>query len=260
MNKHAVQRDSSLLPGRFLQIALLSLLASGLTITMAPLANASQCEPPARVQLQQIGSPIWMPVDFHVFTAAVGTADDGFAEFGQNMTNLLYPLRHQACAELGRGPGDPHQPPYNKEMEAGLDIMSFKEVHIFGVPDYSLPNGVWATWMTVPWPGTTGSSPDFKSGPIIPNTLFPIHVTGQNYRNGKFWDPLADFYVPALTDQLSCPFSVDGHSHFPVFMADATEFGPGGPATGHYEYRITMTDVAGNGWSITVKFTVRDGK
>jgi hypothetical protein len=49
---------------------------------------------------------------------------------------------------------------------------------------------------------------------------------------------------------------VDGHSHFPIFFADNSSFGSGGPISGHYEYRVTMTDTAGNGWSITVAFTV----
>ena len=113
--------------------------------------------------------------------------------------------------------------------------------------------------MVVPNPGTVGSSPDFTSGPIIPNALFPIHVAGQTFRNNQPWDPyLLAFDVPPLTDQLSCPFSVDGHSHFPIFIADNASFGSGGP-TGHYEYRVTMMDATGNGWSITVRFTVRPG-
>ena len=174
---------------RILRNVLLSLLVIGVSIALAAPAVASQCEQQAPVKIVQIGNPIWMPVDFHVFTAAIGTADDGYAEFGQNETNLLYPLRHQSCTELGIGPGAPHQPPYNQEMEAGLDIMSFADSRVFGVPDFSSPNGVWAVWMTVPNPGTTGSSPDFKSGPIIPNTLFPIHVGGETFRNNQLWNP-----------------------------------------------------------------------
>jgi hypothetical protein len=241
-----------------LRVAVLCLLAVGFAIAQASPANMFDCKLPAPVQIKQIGQPIWKPVDFHVFSAAVGTADDGYAEFGQNITNLFYPLRHQSCAELGIGPGAPHQPPYYQEVEAGLDIMNFKDAAVFAVSNFTTPKGVWAVWMTVPNPGTTGSSPDFTSGPIIPNTLFPIHVEGQTFRNNQLWDPyLGSFDVPPLTDKLSCPFSVDGHSHFPVFFADTSSFGPGGPVTGNYQFRIKMTDAAGNGWSITVYFTVR---
>jgi len=236
---------------RILRIVLLNLLVIGVAIALAAPAAVSQCQQKAPVQLQPIGNPIWMPVDFHVFTASD-------ADFGGQMINLLYPLRHQSCTELGIGPGAPHQPPYNQEMEAGVDIMSFKDSLVFRVSDFSLPNGVYAVWMTVPNPGTTGSSPDFTSGPIIPNTLFPIHVAGQTFRNNQLWDPnLGTGDVPPLTPQLSCPFNVDGHSHFPMFYADDSSYGPGGPIPGHYQFRITMTDTTGNGWSITVKFTVR---
>jgi hypothetical protein len=243
---------------RILRIVLLSLLAIEVAIAQSAPADSSQCKQQVPVRIKQIGNPIWAPADFHVFTAAIGTADDSYAEFGQNQTNLLYPLRHQSCTELGIGPGAPHQPPYKHEMEAGLDIMNFSDSLVFRASDFYPPNAVWAVWMTVPNPGTIGSSPDFKSGPIIPNTVFPIHVVGQTFRNNQFWDPyLAIFDVPALTDQLSCPFPVDGHSHFPMFFADNWSFGPGGPISGHYEYRVTMTDTTGNGWSIIVSFTVR---
>jgi len=243
---------------RILRIVVLSLLAIGVAMAQAAPDNPSQCKQLPSVQISKIGHPIWKPVDFHVFTAAMGTADDNYAEFGQNQVNLLFPLRHQSCNELGIGPGVPHHPPYTQEMEAGLDIMNFKDSQFFQVADFSPPNAVWAAWMTVPNFGKTGSSPDFQSGPMIPNKLFPIHVAGETFRNNQLWDPyLGSFDVPALTTQLSCPFSVDGHSHFPVFYADNSSFGPGGPIPGHYEYRITMMDATGNGWSITVDFRVQ---
>ena len=98
-------------------------------------------------------------------------------------------------------------------------------------------------------------------GADYPERALSIHVAGQTFRNNQPWDPyLLAFDVPPLTDQLSCPFSVDGHSHFPIFIADNTSFGSGGLSTGHYEYRVRMTDTTGNGWSITVRFTVRPGK
>lgn len=243
---------------RSLRIVLLSLMAIGVALALAAPAVVADCGQ-VPVQIKPIGHPIWKPVDFHVFTLAIGTADDGYAEFTQNEILLLYPLRHKWCNDLGGpGPGDPHQPPYIHEFEGNLDIVNITDSLVFRVPDFSPPNGVWAVWMTVPDPGTTGSSPDFKSGPIIPNTLFPIHVAGQTFRNNQLWNPyLGTFDVPPLTDQLSCPFNVDGHSHFPIYYADNSSFGPGGPITGHYEFRITMTDTTGNGWSIDVAFTVR---
>jgi hypothetical protein len=91
---------------------------------------------------------------------------------------IRFPPDHQLCSELGIGPGAPHQPPYNHEIDGNLERVDFRESVVFRVPEFSSPNGVWASWMTVPWPGTVGSSPDFTSGPIIPNMLFPIHMAG----------------------------------------------------------------------------------
>ena len=232
--------------------------ACSISIAQVGPQDRSGCQLPLAVELKPIGTPIWKPVDFHVFTAAVGTSSDNYAEFGQNQINLLYPLRHQSCTELGIGPGDPHQPPYKHEMGAGVEIMNFRDTLNFVKKGFKTPNGVWAVWMNVPNPGTTGSSPDFASGPIIPNSVFPIQVTGETYRNHQMWDPyLASFSVPPLSGALSCPFAVDGHSHFPVFVADTSDFGPGGALEGHYQYRVTMTDATNNGWSITVTFTVK---
>jgi hypothetical protein len=238
---------------------LLGVLVLAVSVALAMPAVAGDDSAP--VTLKPIGHPTWKPVDFHVFTAPIGTAADGYAEFGQNQTAILPPPNHQPCADLGIGPGAPHKPPYNYEIDRNFDRLDFRESNVFRVPEFSSPNAVWAVWMTVPWPGTVGSSPDFNSGPIIPNALFPIHVQGQAFRNNQLWDPYLDnFDVPPLSDQLSCPFSVDGHSHFPIFNADNTDFGPGGPTDGHYEYRITMTDTTGSGWSIIIRFTVRPGK
>jgi hypothetical protein len=245
---------------RNLHIVLLVLMTAAVAGLLAmPMSAGDREQVP--VQMKAIGHPIWKPVDFHVFTARLGDPPD-FADFGQNMVYLLYPLRHQDCGGLGRGPGDPHQPPYIHEMEAGMDVMNFTDANVFKVADFSIPYGIWAIWMNVPNPGMTGSSPDFKSGPIIPNSLFPIHVAGETYRNNQLWDPyVGTFDVPPLDDQLPPPIClkgpVDGPSHFPIFYAESAYFGPGGPIQGHYELRVTMTDATGNGWAITVPFTVR---
>jgi hypothetical protein len=108
--------------------------------------------------------------------------------------------------------------------------LGFEEGRVFSASEFSGTNGIYFVWMTVPDPGTTGSSPDFASGPIIPNTLFPITITGVSTRNGKVFDAaLANSSVSALDDPtLAPPFDVEGHSHFPFFIADATIFGPGG--------------------------------
>ena len=136
-------------------------------------------------------------------------------------------------------------------------VGGYHEGRTFNASEFSNGNGVWLVWMNVPKPGTTGSSPDFASGTIIPNSLFPINGSGVTVRNGASFNPfLASFSVPAL-NTLTPPFNVDGASHFPVFIADNMDFGPPGTAPqGNYEYQLTMTDHQGNGWSIVAQFTI----
>jgi hypothetical protein len=67
--------------------------------------------------------------------------------------------------------------------------------------------------------------------------------------------------ISSLTDQDASPDAlpnVQGASHFPVFVADNTSFGPPGTdPVGNYDYQITMTDNQGNGWSLSAQFIIR---
>lgn len=212
------------------------------------------------VHLERIGDPIWRPVDFHLFSAPLGTPETGFAEFVATALALLPPPNHQFHPQLVVGPGAPHAPPYDAELAHGVAALGFEERRVFDASEFTGGNAVYLVSMVVPDPGTTGSSPDFTSGPIIPNTLFPITLTGVSTRNEELYDPaLAALAVPALNDPTLTPrFDVDGHSHFPLFTSEASVFGPAGvdPA-GEYKYAMTLTDQAGNGWAIQVRFVVR---
>ena len=218
--------------------------------------NVMAATPPPTlgVKISPIGNPTWRPVDFHLFSAPVGTAESGYAEFGETMLALLPPPNHVANPFLGVGPGAPHQPPYDSELAAGVTALGFHEGVQFRTAEFSNGMGVWVVWMNIPAPGITGSSPDFVSGPIIPNSLFPIHDEGNDYHNGAFFSFMGSFDVPAL-DQIG--FNVDGHSHFPVFFADNADFGPpGANLNGSYQYQFTIVDATGNGWRIEAHFTV----
>jgi hypothetical protein len=237
------------------RFGLLFVLTLAIVVALAP-ASIAGSERENVVKLTPIGQPAWKPVDFHVFSAPIGTADSGYAEFGETMQALLPPPNHQPHPALGIGPGAPHQPPYDTELAQGVAAQGFREAHSFSLPEFTNGQGVWLVWMTVPNPGTTGSSPDFASGPIIPNSLFPIHVHGIDIHNGQETPVVADFDVPALDSSLDPPFDVDGHSHFPVFLADNADFVPMPNLRGSYEYRTTMIDQQGNGWLIVARFAV----
>jgi hypothetical protein len=229
--------------------------AAAATMLTAPL---SADPPPAQgVRLTPIGNPTWKPVDFHLFSAPIGTAATGYAEFATTALAILPPPNHVFHPDLLVGPGAPHPPPYDSELADGVADLGFHEGVRFNTSEFSDGQGVFLVWMNVPTPGTTGSSPDFTSGPIVPNSLFPIHVSGVLLHNGKVFDPNFAADVPPLDESLNPPFDVDGHSHFPIFLADTADIGPpGAKLRGSYEYQFEMTDQSGNGWRIEARFAV----
>jgi hypothetical protein len=227
----------------------------------AATSNDSSHQRQPRVEVTRIGHPIWKPADFHVFSAPIGTAASGYAEFTATTLAILPGPDHQAHPQLGVGPGMPHRGPYRRELRQGIADLDLHENGPFTLPEFSSGNGVWLAFMVVPSPGTRGSSPDFRRGRIIPNELFPIGVVGTLSLRGEPFDPnLANFAVPPLDDPaLDPPFAVDGHSHFPVFVASNTDFGvTNADSFGPYTFRLTVLDQQGSGWRITARFVVQD--
>lgn len=236
-----------------------SLMCLTLAVAFAAPAAAATA---GNVQAKPIGDPIWKPTDMNLFTAPIGTADTGYVEFGETQVAILPEPNHRPHPALGIGPGDPHARPYNHEIRRGLKSLGVARGGQFTVEDFSDGNGVWLAYMVVPrsrGSAPKGSSPDFDFGPIIPNSLFPIDVTGSAERFGEPFSFLGAFSVPPLDASLDPPFDVDGHSHFPIFIADNIDFAltPVDPA-GRYEWTLRMLDQTGNGWTITVRFVIRE--
>ena len=212
------------------------------------------------IQLEQINDASWRPVDCHVFSAPIGTAETGYAEAFETVGRLLPPPNHvPRPPQLAIGPGAAHQPPYDRELRSGVQSPGFHAGHAFSGSEFSDGSGVFLVCMVVPDPGTVGSSPDFTSGPIVANETFPIHVEGVATRNGEAFDPfLTNFDVPPLTTAIDPTFTVDGHSHFPIFVVTSQDFGPAGSdLAGRYVYSLTMTDSSGAGWTVQARFVVR---
>jgi hypothetical protein len=216
---------------------------------------------PFVVVLQRVGDPAWAPSDLHVFAAPIGTAADGYAEFGTTQQTILPPPHYVPYVGLGIGPGMPEAPPYTHDMAKGVRRAGYEQGAVFTPEQFSNGQGVYLVFMVGParHSHNVGSSPDFASGPIIPNALFPISVTGVTYRDGEVFDPfLAGFAVPAINGPpVDPPIDVDGFSHFPIFTADNADFGPPGTQLpGLYRYQLSMIDSTGSGWSISAYFVI----
>jgi hypothetical protein len=248
-----------------LSILLVGSLAIASCTSDEPTApRSSTVSKPAKTKLADgvfitpIGDPIWKPIDAHIISFPMGTVDDGYAEFGESIAAMLPPPNHSTHAGLGVSPGAPHSD-YTHELADGITANGFDEGVHFTPEQFGDGMGVGLVWMVVPDPGETGTSPDFASGAVIPNSLFPIHVVGDADHVNKDWDPyIGTFDVPALDGALDPDWaSMDGHSHFPMFIADEKYWAPAGShLPGQYVYSITMTDTEGNGWLIEAKFTI----
>lgn len=242
-------------------------------VVLGPTTSAADAAGGSQVTIDKIGDPTWKPVDFNVFSGPIGTDLEGTEnDYADYLPTVLSTLanpndptpNHEAHPQLGVGPGEPHSPPYRHELSRGVRRAGFASGRCFTPDEFSTGDAVIAAWMVVPRHGRpAGSSPDFDRGPIIPSAAFPIHVEGVSYRDGEVFDQLlVNFDVPALDDPEDPWFPVDGHSHFPVFLADSADFqNPGPPVSdlrGRYVYKLTMTDSTGAGWKIVVSFTVRN--
>ena len=140
----------------------------------------------ATVQITKIGTPAWNVVDFHLVAADVGTASDNYAGFFTlTGDKILPPPFYKNYPGVGAGPsGVEHRPPYDKDLANGLASLGLKDQSMFPISDFTNGRGPVGMFMIVADGSTTGSSPDFASGPIIPNSLFPITFSLADKKGG----------------------------------------------------------------------------
>lgn len=220
------------------------------------LAAGSPTLAQAAVIVTPIGSPAFVPTDFHLFAAPLGTAATGYTEVVQTAQTILPSPNHDPNLVLGIGPGTPHAGPYGQEIGQGVAVSGFVESAVFTTTQYSNGTGVYLAFMLVPGSGSTvGSSPDFASGPILPNALFPLTLDARTFTDEAQNDILGQLQIPAI-DQVPGFQGLAGHSHVPIFLVDNFDFADR-PVAGSYEYRISILDAGGNGYLLTAPFQVQ---
>jgi hypothetical protein len=200
----------------------------------------------AEIMLTKVGSPIWRPGDFQMFTAPAAPFPDAFFD----TLDALLPLE---------GPGTttytPHPGPYDTELSTNAAAAGFVQQDVFPRNAITLnPNGVYLAMMWLPDPGVTGSSRDFASGPVIPNSLFPFTSFSEIYLDGVKVETLQDQMVNIRAGDVGftgashrAPSQVVWHP-----WADDPDAGP----LGDYEIRWQLRDNQGYGWNIVAPFTV----
>src|ERR1044071_7338362 len=145
--------------------------ASSLIVALGSIIAGAGITPAAasEITFSPIGSPTWLPVDFHVFSAPIGTASSGYAEFLTTLAALLPPPNHISDPAVGILPGASHAPPYDQELANGVSNLGFPEKTTFTTAEFSNGLGVYLAFMIIPGPGSpTGSSQDNPARAIIP--------------------------------------------------------------------------------------------
>lgn len=214
------------------------------TPTPAPPSSAQTLIP--GVSLTQVGSPIWMPTDFQLFTAP---ADPFPAAFFDTLDALL-PLE---------GPGvpayTPHAGPYDQELSTNAAAAGFVNQTVFPKSAILLnPNGVFFSYMLLPSPGVTGSSRDFASGPVIPNSLFPFNSVATMYLDGALVETLQDQSINIRAGDVDFTGASHRAPSQAVWYPWAND--PNAGPLGSHEIRWTLTDNQGNGWNMVAAFEV----
>src|SRR5262245_32871748 len=97
----------------------------------------------AEVTFTPIGTPAWELVDFHVFSAPIGTSASGYAEFLATLAALLPPPNHVSDPAVGILPGVTHAPPYDQELANGVSNQGFAEKATFTAAQFSNGLGVY---------------------------------------------------------------------------------------------------------------------
>ncbi len=198
------------------------------------------------IGLTKVGSPIWKPGDFQLFTAPAAPFPDAFFD----TLDLLLPLEGPGVAVY-----TPHAGPYDTELSTNAAAAGFVNQQVFPESAITLsPNGVYFAMMWLPDPGITGSSRDFASGPVIPNSLFPFNSHAEMWLDGVKVETLQDQMINIRAGDVG----FTGASHrapsqvvwYP--WADDPNAGP----LGSHEIRWSLRDIQGNGWDISAPFEV----
>jgi len=212
------------------------------------------------VSVTQVGTPNWRPTDFHLFTAPA----EPLATTGVNTVQSIIPQPFHVVTPGGVVlPGAAHPGPYTSELAAGLAALRIPDRTTFLPSEMAgTPNAIWFAYTLVPNPGVTGSSPDFASGPVIPESVFPIVATAQILRDGAPYDT-SGATTRALA-ALTPPFpGFTGSSHRSQFLFSdlATADNPlrlgVQDLAGHqYQFVVQLRDAQGNGFNLVSAFAV----
>lgn len=189
------------------------------------------------VTVTAIGSPAWYMTGFQLFSAPGSTDEEFFgvidAVIGENALEVVT------------------SPPYDDLIPNGVAANGYPVKNVFEWFEANeRPNIPYLAFNMIPDGTFTGSSFDFESGPIIPNSLLPIKCELKIFREGE---PI-DFCGAELGRMIE---GLDGESVTGLFFGAAPSFFPDGTELlGNYEFAGTLLDASGAGYQISAPYSV----
>ena len=199
------------------------------------------------VALTKVGAPNWRPGDFQLFAAPALTQEEFFG-----VVDTLLPLEGPSA-----NPYVAHQPPYDAELSAGAAVGGYASQSVFSGSDIMLqPKAVYFAYMLLPDPGITGSSRDFVSGPVIPNSLFPVTRNVYVIQTGVLVDRLAGVDGQFSVRSGDVPFDGTSHCANVTYVYHPWDDDLTAGTLGNYELQQQLRDVQGNGWDMIASFRV----
>ena len=190
------------------------------------------------VIVSPVDDPMFQIADLHLFAAPTGASVE-------QTSAAVFPTHFPSRVV--------HQPPYVQELTEGLALTGFPEGEVFDVSKFTFPSGVYLGFILAPGPAApNGSAFDFASGPIIPNSVFPVLVRGDVFLNGAL------FEGGAFAFDITPAVAFDGQSHIVAAVFEDSSFAPPGltDLTGAYEYRLTLRDSGNNGYNVVGQFSL----
>jgi len=208
--------------------------------------------------LDRVGSPLWKPVGLVQSVAVIGTWFDNYAAYLALGECLLSPNHSYDNVNGGFGPGQAHAAPYDSEIIDAASGCGLVQGAAFAEGDFfsAEGGGVVLSLLLVPEEGgLTGSTPDYATGPVISDGLFPLTVDGAVFKDGELVDDDFDEPYASLSSRGG---TEDGFSHVPLSWACSPDsFEPVGESyVGAYGWLVARRDANGDGWDVRVPFEI----
>jgi len=212
---------------------------------------------PGRMPALKIGDPQWRVSDFVQFTGPL----DGAAAipFSVGLNPIFNPM-HSPATGSGLGvlmtTDTPHQTDYSIELSMAMGMRGKTNGATFLAAEIIDPGAMYVGFTVSPTAtATTGSSGDFMSGPILPQSLYPL--AGELDFEG---DGMA---IPDLHTEYDIVYgggaAADGSSHEHVFAAVRANAGTA-PAdlVADYSWEYTVLDANMEGYTFSVPFVLTE--